>query len=110
MEINTENKMENFVKKIDETSTELLTDNQGYVMFVYNEVGENKSQENTFSFKGKLSNVAECIYSCMKNNAMLANVIIAAGNAYAHHQVMEANMQAEPIQEKKTKRTSKKSK
>lgn len=101
--------MENFVKQTDAAAAELLADNQGYVIFAYNEI-ESNSQESTFSFKGNVANVAECLYTCMKQNPMLANVILAASNAYSHYQMMAANMQTQTEPEKKKKRTSKKSK
>ena len=53
---------------------------------------ENNSQANSFSFTGKLNLVAECLYSCMKKNEILANVVMAAANALAQSRMAEAQM------------------
>lgn len=90
----TEPQIENFTKGVDSLGTELLNNNGGYVLFAYNELGE-KEQENAFASNGKLNNIAECMYACMKANPMLANVVIAASNAIMQNRMLEAQMNAE---------------
>ena len=93
----TEPQIENFV----------IGENQGYMLLAYEEL-ENNSQANSFSFTGKLNLVAECLYSCMKKNEILANVIVAAANALVQNRVIESRIQAEADAAKKEKGKKKK--
>lgn len=90
----TEPQIENFVKHVDSLRGEMIGENQGYMLLAYEEL-ENNSQANSFSFTGKLNLVAECLYSCMKKNEILANVIVAAANALVQSRVIESRIQAE---------------
>lgn len=107
----TESKTEQFVKAVDSLSTNLLAgEKQGYVLFTYNE--EENGQENSFMSRGKINRIAECLFSCMKQNPMLANVVVAASNALVQSRVLESQMKGElpatPEEAKKPKRNKKK--
>lgn len=95
-----ESQIDAFAKAVDSLSGDLLGENNGYILFAYGALGKGL-QENTFSVRGKLNAIAESLYSFMKQNPALANVIIAATNAYAQHQVLETAMAAEPKSDKK---------
>lgn len=105
-----ESKIEKFSKAIDQLSTEVFDDKQGYLLFAYGELEEGKS-ENTFASRGKLSNMAECLYACMKQNEMLANIVIAATNAIVQGRMIEAQIQQQAMEAEapttKKKRTRK---
>lgn len=93
-----ESKIEKFSKAIDQLSAEVFDDKQGYLLFAYGELEEGKS-ENTFASRGgKLSSMAECLYACMKQNEMLANIVIAATNAIVQGRMMEAQIQQEAME------------
>ena len=92
-----ESKIEQFSKAIDQLSAEVFDDKQGYLLFAYGELEEGKS-ENTFASRGKLSNMAECLYACMKQNEMLANIVIAATNAIVQGRMMEAQIMQEAME------------
>jgi hypothetical protein len=99
-------KIEDFVKEVEALKAKMLEDNKGYMLLAYEEL-DGGSQANSFSFNGKISYVAECLYSCMKTNELLANVIIAAANALVQNRMLEAQMMAETsVDEKDTKNTS----
>ena len=103
-----ESKIIAFADAVENLGKETLGENAGFMMFCY-EAKENGSQENNFMVKGKLGDIAESIYTFMKNNPALANVILAASNAYAHHQMMQsalANEVNEPKKDKKKKKVS----
>ena len=91
-----ESKIEKFSKAIDQLSTEVFDEQQGYLLFAYGELEEGKS-ENTFASRGKLSSMAECLYACMKQNEILANVVIAASNAIVQGRMMEAQIQQQAM-------------
>lgn len=90
----TKPQIENFVKEVEALKEKTLGENKGYMLLAYEEL-ENNSQANSFSFNGKISCVAECLYSCMKKNEILANVIMAAANALMQNRMLEAQMMAE---------------
>ena len=93
----------NFAKEVDTLSETMLDENKGYLLFAYEELGKDE-MENSFSSRGKLGQMAECIYSCMKQNPMLANVVIAASNAIVQSRMMEAQISAEANAPKETKK------
>lgn len=99
--------IEEFTKGVDALSTELLDDNKGYVIFAYNELAKG-AMESTFAVRGKLNSVAETLFSCMKQNIALANVILAASNAYGHHRMLEAQIKAEAQNKESKGKKSKK--
>lgn len=98
-----ESKIEKFSKAIDQLSTEVFDEQQGYLLFAYGELEEGKS-ENTFASRGKLSSMAECLYACMKQNEILANVVIAASNAIVQGRMMEAQIQQQAMESTTTKK------
>lgn len=98
--------LEKFVEGVENLSKEHLNDNRGYMMVAYGET--EGSIVSAFSSKGRLSNLAECLYSCMKRDPMLANLIIAASNAIVQSRMAEAGLNMEPTPVEKKKRNKKK--
>ncbi len=82
--------MEKFINGVESQKAKHLDDNKGYIIFAYNDM-ENE-QESTFAVSGKISSIAECLYSCMKKDAMLANIVIAASNAIVQSRMMKAGL------------------
>lgn len=103
----TESQIEKFTKDVESLSKESLTENEGYLIFAYGEREEGK-QENGYTITGKLSNIAECLYSCMMKNPTLANVVMAAANAVAQQRFMETQIAAETSKPKTKGKKSKK--
>lgn len=98
----TESQLEKFARDVDALGSEVLKDeNKGFILFAYNEQDKGKI-ESTFAVRGKLNAIAETLFASMKQNLALANVILAASNAYGHHRMLEAQMNAE-AQTKETK-------
>lgn len=87
----TESQIGEFIKEVESLSKEKLNETKGYLIFTYGELEEGK-QENGYTITGKLSNIAECMYSCMMKNPTLANVVMAAANAVAQQRFIEAKM------------------
>lgn len=102
----TESQIEKFTKEVESLSKERLTGKEGYLIFSYGELGEGR-QENGYTIHGNVSNIAECLYSCMMKNPTLANVVMAAAGAIAQQRMMQAQIAAEAS---KTKTKGKKSK
>jgi hypothetical protein len=104
----TESTIGSFTKEVDSLSETMLDEQKGYVLFAYGEVGKDEL-ENSFASRGKLGHMAECIYSCMKQNPMLANIVVAASNALVQSRMLEAQISAgdEAPKETKKKRTKK---
>ena len=100
-----ESKIERFTKAVDALSAEVFDDQQGFILFAYGELEDDKL-ENSFASKGKLSSMAECLYACMKQNEMLANLVIAASNAIVQGRIMEQQIQQQAMEaaEPKTKK------
>lgn len=92
-----ESKIEKFSKAIDQLSTEVFDEQQGYLLFAYGELEDGKL-ENTFASRGKLSSMAECLYACMRRDEMLANILIAATNAIVQGRMMEAQIQQQAME------------
>lgn len=86
--------IEKFAKSVDSLKNEMLDDKQGYILFAYNE-RDGKGQENVFASCGKFGNFAEMLFACMKSNPALANIMMAAVNAYAQSRVIDAAMKSE---------------
>lgn len=93
--------IEMFTQNVESLGTELLNEDKGYLMFVYNEM-ENGNTESVFASRGKLNCIAECLFACMKQNPVLANVVIAASNAVVQSRMMEAKITEETYLENKT--------
>lgn len=100
----TESQIEEFVKGVESLRGDMLNEGKGYMLLAYEEL-ENGAQKNNFSFGGKLNCIAECLYSCMKKNEILANIIVAAANALVQSRMLEAQ-----VKETKGKKKSKKTK
>ena len=102
----TKSEIKEFKEAVEKLAADLGAD-KGYVLFAYNEM--EKNIESSFSSKGKLSSIAECLYLCMKENQMLANVVMAACNAIAQNRMVEAQILAEAKEQgKKVKKSKKK--
>jgi hypothetical protein len=99
----TNSQIENFVNGINSLKKETMSDDKGYMVFVYGEM-EDGAQENCFASNGKLASLAECLYSCMKSHPTVAHVVIAAANAHAQSSLMEANARMAEMENKKNKK------
>lgn len=108
METKKDLKLEKFVEGVDNLGKELMIESRGYMMVAYGETENN--MVSAFSSKGKLGNLAECIYACMKQDPMFANLIIAASNAIVQSRMAEAGMSMaqSATEEPKKKRNKKK--
>jgi hypothetical protein len=106
----TESLIEKFAKGVDALRDGMLDDKQGYILFAYNDVDKN-GQENIFSSCGRFGNFAEMLFACMKSNPALANIMMAAVNAYAQNRMMESQINEAPVEQeasdKKKRRTKK---
>lgn len=89
-----------FMEEVNSLADNLLDDNKGYVLFFYDNIGDN-AQQNSFTSRGTLNAIAECLFSCMKSNPMLANVMIAASNAIVEKRIVDARIDAEKNNPKK---------
>ena len=95
-----------FVEDVEKIGAEYANDERGYLMFAYEQKADG-TQTNTFSSKSTMANLAECLFTCMSNSPMLANVVMAAGNAYAQKMMAEAQATAAKEQPKKTRKNKK---
>lgn len=84
--------IEKFVDKTNEWSSKLLSEKQGYILLSYNELDEDTIQT-SFSSKGSLGSLAECIHLCMNKNPMFAYVVMAAANAMEQTRIMQEQLQ-----------------
>lgn len=103
----TKPQIEKFVEGVEKLRDKMMCDTKGCLVFAYEE-DEDGIQTNCFSAGGKLKNLAECIYSCMRRDLGLSHAIIAAANAVVQNQMMENQMAAEAPAESKTKKKTKK--
>lgn len=103
----TESQIEKFTKEVESLSKERLTGKEGCLIFSYGELGEGR-QENGYTIHGNVSNIAECLYSCMMKNPTLANVVMAAAGAIAQQRMMQAQIAAEASKPKTKGKKSKK--
>lgn len=108
----TESQIEKFTKEVESLSKDSLTEKEGYLFFSYGELEDGK-QENGYTIHGNVSNIAECLYSCMMKNPTLANVVMAAAGAIAQQRVMQMMPSENPATpeesiKKPSKRKSKK--
>lgn len=90
----TKPQIEKFVEGVEKLRDKMMCDTKGCLVFAYEE-DEDGIQTNCFSAGGKLKNLAECIYSCMRRDLGLSHAIIAAANAVIQNQMMENQMNAE---------------
>lgn len=102
----TKTQLEKFVEGVDSLSNELIDESKGYILFAYEENGDN--MQSAFTSKGKLNNIVECLYACMKQNPMLANVVIAASNGIVQSRVAEMQMPVEQNPAPETKKSKRK--
>jgi hypothetical protein len=104
-----ETQMMEFVNKVNLLKEEMLNENIGCLLFTYEKKDE--GQDSGFTATGNFANLAECLYTCMNKDQGLANIIIAASNAFVQRRVaaMQAEMQAAETAEtpKKKRRTKK---
>ena len=98
-------KLKEFMDEVGAIGSKLPDEDAGYIVFAYKETEE--GTESAFSSNGKLHYIAECLYSCMKNDPMLANVVMAASNAIAQSRMAEAMIREEQMNKGKRKRTKK---
>lgn len=88
--------VEKFTEKVEAWGKKLLDDNKGYIVFAFEELEDGNTSCGYIS-KGKMSTMAECLYTCMKQNPMLEYVVMAAGNSLA-----QTRMEIQKIQEETT--------
>ena len=94
---------EKFADKVSAISEKLLNENQGYLLLCYNESDKDTIQSFYMS-KGKIANIVECLYTCMKKDPMLANMMLAASSAIAQNRLQQ---QAAMEAQEKTEETAK---
>ena len=90
--------IQKFAEKVESLGLK-LNKKQGYIMFCFSETEDDKIQS-FYSSNGNIANTVECLYSCMKNDTMLANILLAATSAIAQaraQQMMELNKDEEPV-------------
>ena len=98
-----------FLNKLSSVAEEYANTGSGYLLIAYNET-EN-GQENGLASKGKITNLAECLFNCMMRDEILTNVVMSASNAIAQMRMaqMQALMEQAPAEpDKKPKRNRKK--
>lgn len=88
------NKLMEFMDSIGELREGLLTEDDGYLILAY-EKKEGESNNNSFSASGKMHLLAECLFTCMNTDQVLANVVMAAANAFVQNRMMKNQMRAE---------------
>lgn len=84
--------MEKFTEKVEAWGAKLLDEKKGYILLAYNEL-EDDTTECGFASKGKMTGMVECLYSCMNQSPMLANVVMAASNAFVQTRMMQEQIQ-----------------
>lgn len=94
--------IEQFMDGVKSLTDETLNDNNGFILLGYELDGD--KQHASFRAGGKLNHLAECIYTCMSKDQGLANIIIAASNAYVQNRMMQAQIQAEATEAPKPKK------
>lgn len=93
-----ETKKSDFMKFVDEINSlqdELLDESSGCLVLGYEKL-DDESTNNYFSASGRMTLIAECLVACMNKDQGLANVIIAATNAYAQNKMMRTQVRTEP--------------
>lgn len=86
--------VEKFTEKVEQWGGKLLGETQGYIVLAFDEF-EDGTTESGFISKGKVTGMAECLYTCMKQNPMLEYIVMAAGNALAQERMMQEQIQEE---------------
>lgn len=84
--------IEKFTEKVDALGAKLLDEKKGYILLAYNELNDD-TIECGFASKGKMTGMAECLYTCMKQNPMLEYLVMSAGNALAQTRMMQEQIQ-----------------
>lgn len=98
-----------FVDKVNALKEEMINEDNGFLFLAYEMQGE--AQSNAFTAGGRMNCLAECLYTCMTKDQGLANIIIAASNAFVQSRMMEAQIakETEEASQPKKKRRTKKS-
>ena len=94
MKRKTKTKVEKFAEKAEFWGGKLLDEKQGFIVLAFDEL-EDGTTECTYVTKGKMTGMAECMYTCMSKNPMLEYVVMAAGNALAQTRMMQEQIQEE---------------
>jgi hypothetical protein len=92
MKRKTKTRVEKFTEKVELWGDKLLKENQGYIVLAFDEL-EDGTTECGFLSRGKMTGMAESLYTCMKQNPMLEYVVMAAGNALAQTRMMQEQIQ-----------------
>lgn len=87
-------RVEKFTEKVEQWGGKLLNEKQGYIVLAFDEF-EDGTTECGFLSKGKMTGMAECLYTCMRQNPMLEYVVMAAGNALAQTRMMQEQIKEE---------------
>lgn len=99
-----------FQNKLKEFTNNVKPEKKGFICIAYDkEAGEDT--QNAFFGAGYPTDLAECLFGCMQQNETLANVVIAASNAYVQKRALAAQMQMRaeaPATTKDAKNTSRK--
>lgn len=95
--------------KLKELTSNGKPENRGFICIAYDKEASADTQ-NAFLGAGFPAELAECLYGCMQQNETLANVVIAASNAFVQKRMMasQAQMQAETPASTTGKKKSKK--
>lgn len=88
------NKLMEFMDSIGMLREELLTEDSGCLILAY-EKREGEASNNCFTAAGKMNMLAECLFTCMNTDQGLANVIMAAANAFVQNRVMRTQVRTE---------------
>ena len=94
MKRKTKTKVEKFTDKVEPWGDKLLGEKQGYIVLAFDEL-EDGTTECGFLSKGKMTGMAECMFTCMSKNPMLEYVVMAAGNALAQTRMLQEQLQEE---------------
>lgn len=100
-----------FIRKITdmvkEETGKRTVEKSGLLLVAYDTDKDGIKQHAYVGF-GTPANFAECLYSSMMRDPMLANVIMAASNAVAQNRMMEAQMKMAASETETKKKKSKK--
>ena len=86
--------LKQFADEVNALAAKYFDDDKGFVLFAYSETTD-RMQDNMFSIKGKMRQIAECAHSCMMNNPALANVMIAAADGVMQKRLAQNMMKSE---------------
>lgn len=106
METTNESPVLVFSKEVEALSKNFINDKKGFLLFAYEEL--EGTLASSFSSSGNIPCMAECLCSCMKQNEVLANIVIAASNAIVQGRMMAAQIMAEAAELQEPKKSKKK--